>query len=537
MILNNLLLDTSTKKFIKHNEKHFKKEPISSKKKILIEFNNWPTFHISNSYLISAIKQDKNYDTVAYENYNIFSYIKNSWLQKIKWYIGSFLRLKTFKIYESIGINSYVQPSINSRIKEKTNRTAKKILKKIKTKQDVINLKVESIWVGDLIYDTYLKRFNDHTVNIHDQRFIDFLHSFISIFYFWLFYFKENKIHSVITGHGVYISAVLLRIASFKNINSYVGHEYKIYRFNNFLQKQKISSTGNFYENRFFKKIFNASNKLKQKQIISIGKKLTNSFFKNNKYNYYTKIYDSKKIQKSLISKNKIKVVIFLHAFSDSPNVYGGNLFPDFFEWIKFLNDKIIPNTDYEWYVKPHPNFERGQSKFINSFDNLSKLKIIPKHYNLYHLDKLKISFALTMFGALSKEYPLRNIRVINACINNPYSNFKFSLTPQSIKKYEDILLNLKKNFYKIDKQELYIYNYMDNVLFNKNYLFDNFENFAIKIGGRQKLYETKLYSFWMEQFTKNNHKSIIKQISNYITSKDYLLSDKHRSKNLINED
>ena len=77
----------------------------------------------------------------------------------------------------------------------------------------------------------------------------------------------------------------------------------------------------------------------------------------------------------------------------------------------------------------------------------------------------------------------------------------------------------------------------MDNVLFNKNYLFDNFENFAIKIGGRQKLYETKLYSFWMEQFTKNNHKSIIKQISNYITSKDYLLSDKHRSKNLINED
>ena len=528
MILNNLLLDNPSKKFIKHNKKYFKKKFVNTNKKILIEFNNWPTFHISNSYLISAINNKNNYEVIAYENYNLFSYLKKPWFQKVKWYVGSFMKLKTFKIYESFGINKYIQPKISSKIKKISSKITRKILKKIKTKQDVINLKVESIWIGDLIYDTYLKRYNAYTVNIHEQKFINFLDSFICIFYFWLFYFKENKIHSVLTGHGVYISAILLRIASFKKINSYVANEQKIYRFNNFLQKQKIASTGNFYESRSFKKIFNESSKLKQNQIISSGKKITNLFFKSSKYNYYTKSYNSKKIKKSLISNNKIKVAILLHAFNDSPNVYGGNLFPDFFEWVKFLNDKIIPNTDYEWYIKPHPNFERDQNVFINKFSNLRKLKIIPKHYNLYHLDKLKISFALTMFGALNKEYPLKNIRVINACINNPYTSFKLSLSPVNITKYQETLLNLNKNFYKIDKREIYIYNYMDNIFFDRSYLFNNFDSFINKIGGRPKLYETKLYSLWIKQFTIKNHKIIINKILNFIKSKDYLISLKH---------
>ena len=527
-ILNNLLLDNSSKEFIKHNKKYFKKNTINKKKKILIEFNGWPTFHLANSYLISAIKKDNNYDVIAYENYKIFSYIKNPWFQKIKWYIGSFLKLKTFKIYESFGINKYIQPKINSKIREQSNKTVKKILKKIKTKQDVINLKVESIWIGDLIYDTYLKRYSVYTVSIHDQKFINFLYSFICILYFWLFYFKENKIHSVVTGHGVYISALLLRIASFQGINSYVANEHKIYKFNSFLKKQTIGLTGNFYESRFFKKIFKESSKLKKKQIISSGKKITDSFFKSNKYNYYTKSYNSKKIKKSLMSQNKVKVAILLHAFSDSPNVLGGNLFPDFFEWLKFLNDKIISNTNYEWYIKPHPNFDEDQIKLIKNFNNLSKIKIIPKNYNLYHLDKLKISFALTMFGSINKEYPMKNIRVINACINNQYAGFKLSLTPINIKNYRDILLKLEKNFYKIQKSEIYIYNYMDNIYFDRKYLFNDFDNFTNKIGGKPKLYETRLYSLWLKKFTKKNHKIIIDKIINFIKSNDYTISVKH---------
>ena len=132
------------------------------------------------------------------------------------------------------------------------------------------------------------------------------------------------------------------------------------------------------------------------------------------------------------------------------------------------------------------------------------------------------------MFGALNKEYPLKNIRVINACINNPYTSFKLSLSPVNITKYQETLLNLNKNFYKIDKREIYIYNYMDNIFFDRSYLFNNFDSFINKIGGRPKLYETKLYSLWIKQFTIKNHKIIINKILNFIKSKDYLISLKH---------
>ena len=391
-VLNSFLLDRPSKKFILHNNKYCKKNRNKNKKQILIEFNNWPTFHISNSYLLSAILNIKNCDIVAYENYRIFSDSSSNWLQKIKWHVASFLKLKTFKIYESFGVNKYIQPKVNLKIKKISEKSIKRILKSIKTKQDIVNLKVEAIWIGDLIYDSYLKKYNKYTIDINDQKFINFLSSFVHIFYFWFFYFKENKIHSVLSGHGVYISAVLLRIASYKKIDGYVANEHKIYRFNNFLQKQKINSTGNFYENKYFKKIFKKLNKSKQDKIILSGKKISNLISKNKKNNFYTKITKSKIINRSLISKNKIKVVIFLHAFSDSPNVYGGNLFPDFYEWLKFLNDKIILSTDYEWYIKPHPNYEKDQIKFIKNFNNLGKIKIIPKNYNLYHLSKLKIS-------------------------------------------------------------------------------------------------------------------------------------------------
>jgi hypothetical protein len=530
-LLNRFLLDEPSKKFIIHNNKLYKKNYANNKKKILIEFNNWPTFHISNSYLLSAIKNNKNCDIVAYENYRIYSNSKNSWFEKIKWHIGSFLKLKTFKIYESFGVNKYIQPKISLKIKKASDESVKKIINKLKNKQDILNLKVESIWIGDLIYDTYLKKFNKYTININDQKFTNFLHSFIDIFYFWFFYFKENKIQSVLSGHGVYISAVLLRIASHKKINSYVANEHKIYRFNNFLEKKTSQSTGNFYEDRYFKKIFKKLNKVKQKKIILNGKKISDMISKNKKNNFYTKITKSKKIHKSLISNNKIKVVIFLHAFSDSPNAKGGNLFPDFFEWLKFLNDKIILNTNYEWYVKPHPNFESDQIKFLRNFNNLSKIKIIPKDYNLYHLHKLRISFILTMFGAVGKEYPLKNIRVVHACINNPYVNFNFNLTPKSIKEYKKILLNLKENFYPINKKELYIFNYMDNIFFNRNYLIKDFDNFVNKIGGRLKLYKTNFYSIWIKNFNKDEHFSKINQISNFVASKDYLLTNKHNEK------
>ena len=71
----------------------------------------------------------------------------------------------------------------------------------------------------------------------------------------------------------------------------------------------------------------------------------------------------------------------------------------------------------------------------------------------------------------------------------------------------------------------------MDNIFFNRNYLIKDFDNFVNKIGGRLKLYKTNFYSIWIKNFNKNEHFSKINQISNFVASKDYLLTNKHNEK------
>ena len=69
--------------------------------------------------------------------------------------------------------------------------------------------------IGDLLYDTYLKRNYDliPTISLKDKKFLDFAESFITLFLIWQKFFKENKIKSIIASHSVYSLAIPLRIA------------------------------------------------------------------------------------------------------------------------------------------------------------------------------------------------------------------------------------------------------------------------------------------------------------------------------------
>ena len=53
---------------------------------------------------------------------------------------------------------------------------------------------------------------------------------------------------------------------------------------------------------------------------------------------------------------DNIKVLICTHEFFDDPNSTGGLLFPDFYEWLKYLA-QISNKTNYDWYIKPHIKF------------------------------------------------------------------------------------------------------------------------------------------------------------------------------------
>ena len=69
-----------------------------------------------------------------------------------------------------------------------------------------------------------------------------------------------------------------------------------------------------------------------------------------------------------------------LHIVYDS-SYYGNNLFPDFYEWLDFLG-KMTNKTDYDWYIKTHPDYIPEQWKLLINSVIRNSIYYLLKVYN-----------------------------------------------------------------------------------------------------------------------------------------------------------
>ena len=523
----------SQNNFILHNKRIFNqsKNTFTSdvKKIFLLEFNKWHILHIISSYFISLIKKNNSPIIIAYANYRIYEE-KNHFYENIKWLFGKLLNIRNFAVYRSFGVNNFIiaQPSKKNLIEAKI--ISLQLLKKIKKKNDIINISVNNIWIGDLIYDSFLKAYNLPTIDFFSKNFETFLVKSVALFLFWQDFFKLNKINGLACVHAVYLDGLPVRIAAKYNITSYNLDNNKIFRIlkKDISKKKGYSGTANQF--RFYVKIFH---KLPNKhKLLELGKKnLENIISGKKKYHYMINVKPSalKYNKKNKFNfNNKLKVLIYAHSFFDSPHVYGKFLFPDFYEWIKFLG-KISLETDYDWYIKPHPN-SNSDLDIVTIKDLIkdSSIKIISDKMPIDSLFK-SIDFALTVYGTVASELSYYGIKVINASHINPHTNYNFSLSPKNLINYEKIIRNLNNINFTINKKDLYEYHYMKEYYFGDNIFFDNkFIYKKRKFGERDVLYTEKAYDFWLKKYTVEEHKKINKIITNFINSKDYCINISH---------
>ena len=88
---------------------------------------------------------------------------------------------------------------------------------------DFENLKINNIYIGDLLYDEYLRSNNKPTIDLENPRFKEFVKKFLISFYFWEDFFnkKSRSINSMIVSHTVYLIGLMSRIAVSKDISVY----------------------------------------------------------------------------------------------------------------------------------------------------------------------------------------------------------------------------------------------------------------------------------------------------------------------------
>ena len=464
--------------------------------------------------------------------------------EKIYIYLNKFIKLKSYSIYSSFGVEKFIElNNIDPRILLKFKKNIGSIKKKIRNKEDVVRLKVEGVLLGDLIYDTYLRIYKLPTIEILDPQFIQFLEKSIIYFYFWVDFFKKNKVKGVIVSQAVYNSTIPIRIGlKYKSI-CLVSGPSRVRKLS-----KKIPYSDN--ENLTFKKTFSKlSNQQKKIALAKTNDMLKLSFEKNQKLSdkglylsniaYRKKSFVSKDNFKKIWNRNrlikkskKLKILICPHALSDAPHTRGLHLYPDFYEWLVSILE-ISKQTNYDWYIKLHPDLNQY-------WDNTEKIvkSLIKKNYNhIKYLDNKTphsqiiaegINFAVTCSGSVCAEYAYFKIPTINSSLSNPHMDFSFSINPKNALELKKTLLNLdkiKKNF---NKKELLIYFFMNEIYYSDNWLFKNWKDIIEFCSGRNNVYREIFYYYWLTRFDKKSHNRSINGLKKFISSNDHRINFNH---------
>jgi hypothetical protein len=242
--------------FIEHNKKiFFKKNKNKNKNVILLEFNNFSIFHLISSYYVQLLSKKYLARIVAYPGHVLLSYpLRKNIFEKIKRSLGLLFSLRNFGIYKSFNVDKFLFFKNNSSYENKVNNKIIYLKKKIVNRQQILNMKIENILIGDLVYDTYLKSRYDPkpTIDLSNDTFFLFLKDFLLYFYFLKNFFDENSVKALVVSHNVYSLAVPVRIAISKNIEVFLLKENRIKRLN---KLNYLTNSESKYYSKWFEKI------------------------------------------------------------------------------------------------------------------------------------------------------------------------------------------------------------------------------------------------------------------------------------------
>jgi hypothetical protein len=408
--------------------------------------------------------------------FNNEKYFKHNSFKKIifllKFFIGRINILN--KCYDAIGVNHGISYKNFSYHKLIALRKAKKVFSELRSKEDVFQIKIKGFKIGSYIYQTYLRYYSLPTVNVRDLKLLDEIFKSFLIYLSIEEYFKENKVKLVIVSHAFYsYYGIIAKYAASKGVQviriASAGWRNKTSFIISKINKNHIEEAPPYY---MYKKIFNQFSNKEKKEKLLIGNQILKKRYQGEIQPFLlgniSSYADNKK--NIILKKNKKNILVFLNCFFDGPGRFKSAIFPDFYEWIIFTLDNAA-NTNFDWYVKPHPRSQPGNDDIINSLKNKYKIK-----NNIYFIDKsisnkkLIDSNFKSLFmhhGNATAEFANKNFPVVNCC-TSAMSNYKFFIKVKSKKAYLNIINTADNLKIKIKKREIYEWTYMNFNHFNK---------------------------------------------------------------------
>jgi len=479
LFYNSIFLDKYEKQFINNNKNKIIVKKLK-KRNILIQI---ATDYYYLAYYKTIINDPKfsNYNFIGLWPYfqqtvrkrYLFLEIFNEFYNK---FIFFFIYIKWSKLYKSIGVRDIERVSRVTFFQKKLNK--KKIF--FKNREDLLNLKINRIYVGDIVYDTYLRFRASATLFLKDHFLKKIIHKCHEIIFNLENIFKKYKFVYFFTSYSSYIHHGLpVRFFLKKKVVVYSGKNNSQY--NKQLTHNDLSHVEGFRKYKLY-----VNEIKKNKKILEFSKNdLFKRFSKKKKFKSHLSYllidtYNVKKISNEEINKlRNIDGVLFLQDFYDSPHDWGNLVFNDYYIWTIFTLN-IIRKYKLKIAIKPHPN------SWYNSADSIGLYERLKKRYrNIIWLNKdlpnklifKKIKFGISATGTVLFELAYHNIKAVS-CGDHPGKDFNFTINAKSKDEYRSILLNIDQiSKPSCSKKNLLIYNYI-YFYFNM----DAFKNVARKI-------------------------------------------------------
>jgi hypothetical protein len=385
---------------------------------------------------------------------------KNIWLNK---HLNKFLT--TSRLFHSFGASSSLNYySLSKNEIEICKKLALVAFNKISSKSDLLEMKIEDIAVGDLIYDTHLRLYKLATVNINDDRLLKTIENAYIIFASCKNYLDTNNVKMLVMLHAVYIQhAILVRQTLSREIPTYLyGHREG--RLLQKLSKQHFYQSLNHHKYKnIFGSLTNKNDKLnlaKNALYRRVSGEIDTgiSYMKKSAYIGYTE-----SSFQPFKPSNKPRVVVFLHCFFDSPHIYKDMLFNDFHEWLEFTLE-VASRSNYDCYVKPHPNGLDGNEEIVDYFiKKYGKISFIDKNVSNRQLINEGFNLGVTLYGTIAHELAYHDIPVL-AAGDNPHACYSFCYKAKSIMDYEEKLgapSSVPKMIIKAEIEEFFYMHYL----------------------------------------------------------------------------
>ncbi len=324
-----------------------------------------------------------------------------------------------------------------------------KLWMKIIGGSSVLSLKINNIYVGDLINDTYIRYKPNYYVNVKD------FYLFIIIWNACKYinsadkFFSRNKVKLFLVAYSTYIQhGIYVRVALNFNI--------PVYSFGNYQNFSKKLTNDDWFHTKcstsYHAEFLKLDQQTRDELLLQSKKMLENringGIDSATAYMRKSAYIETEKFDLDLSGG----LVIFLHDFYDSPHVFYDLVFPNFWEWACFTID-TLKNNQKKFFVKIHPNQIGLSSEVVTRLlQKYPDLEIIPQNITNLQLVKAGIKVGVTVYGTVSHELAFLGVPSICSA-RHPHISFDFCVTAKTKDEYRKFLLD--ENISKLSIDEL----------------------------------------------------------------------------------